>query len=130
MTNSDGAGAAQETSRPNPRAAIVEAMLRLAARRDFSEVTLTDIAREAGVSLADFRDAFPSKGAVLGAFWRKIDRAVLDGASGAADLGPARERLEAVLRRRLAALEPYRDALASIARWSAKDPLIAAALNR
>ena len=140
MSNFDGASttsAAQATTaegqarpRGNARDAIVEATLRLAARRDFAEVTLTDIAREAGVSLADFRDAFPSKGAVLGAFSRKIDRAVLEGATEAVDLGPARDRLYAVLRRRLDALAPYRDALASIARWSAKDPLSAAALNR
>jgi AcrR family transcriptional regulator len=122
--------AAAPEKRANARDAIVDAALRLAARRDFSEVTLTDIAREAGVSLADFRDAFPSKGAALGAFWRRIDRIVLDAAAGHADLGPARERLSAVLRRRLDAVAPYRDALASIARWALKDPLIAAALNR
>ena len=43
------------------RDAIVDALLRLAARREFADTTISDIAREAGVSLADFRDAFPSK---------------------------------------------------------------------
>ncbi len=34
------------------------------------------------------------------------------------------------LRRRLDALEPHRDALASVGRWASRDPLTAAALNR
>ena len=61
-----------------PRDRIVDALMSLAARRDFQDVTISDIAHEAGVSLADFRDLFPSKGAILAAFSRKIDRQVLD----------------------------------------------------
>jgi AcrR family transcriptional regulator len=113
-----------------PRTRVIDATLRLAARREFSDVTLTDIAHEAGLSLADLRDLFPSKGAIVGAFSRRIDREVLEDWADKSTAEPARERLYAVLRRRLEALEPYRDALASIARWSAKDPLTATALNR
>jgi AcrR family transcriptional regulator len=112
------------------RDAIVDALLRLAARREFADTTISDIAREAGVSLADFRDAFPSKGAVLGAFLRRIDRKVLDELPTVHDAEPTRERLYHVLARRLDALEPYRDAVASIVEWSSKDPLGATALNR
>jgi AcrR family transcriptional regulator len=109
---------------------IVDALMRLSARRGFAESTISDIAREAGVSLADFRDAFPSKGAVLGAFLRRIDRKVLDDLPKDHDAEPSRERLYHVLARRLQALEPYRDAVASIDEWSTKDPLGAAGLNR
>ena len=112
------------------RDAIVDALLRLAARREFADTTISDIAREAGVSLADFRDAFPSKGAVLGAFLRRIDRKVLDDLPTEHDAEPSRERLYHVLARRLEALEPYRDAVASINEWSSKDPLAATALSR
>ena len=112
------------------RDAIVDALLRLAARREFGDTTISDIAREAGVSLADFRDAFPSKGAVLGAFLRRIDRKVLDDLPTEHDAEPSRERLYHVLARRLEALEPYRDAVASINEWSSKDPLAATALSR
>jgi AcrR family transcriptional regulator len=59
------------------RTAIVDAMMSLAATRRFEEIAIRDIASAAGVSLADFRDAFPSKGAVLAALSRRIDRAVL-----------------------------------------------------
>lgn len=120
---------AKPTAGP-PRDAIVEALMRLLERRDFAEVGISDIAREAGVSLADFRDCFPSKGAVLAGFSRKIDRKVLDGLSGLHDAAPARERLYEVLRRRLEAMAPYRDALAAILRWAKSDPLALTALNR
>ncbi|ARN82943.1 TetR family transcriptional regulator [Methylocystis bryophila] len=124
-----------ETSAPKPapkggRDAIVDALLRLAARRDFGEITISDIAREAGVGLADFRDLFPSKGAVLGAFSRRIDRQVLSSATGEVDTHSARDRLHAVLTRRLEALEPHRDAIFAISEWASREPLSAAAFNR
>ena len=113
-----------------PRDRVIDATLKLAAERDFGDVTLTDIAHQAGISLADFRDLFPSKGAVLGGFNRRIDRKVLEEVGDQSSPDPARDRLYYVLRKRLEALEPYRDALASIARWAARDPLMATALNR
>lgn len=109
---------------------VIDAAMKLAGRRDFGDVSLTDIAQEADISLADLRDLFPSKGAIVGGFSRRIDRQVLDGFSGMNSHDPARDRLYDVLRKRLEALEPYRDALASIARWAARDPLTSAALNR
>lgn len=108
---------------------IVEALMKLAARRAFDDITISDIAHEAGVSLADFRDHFPSKGAVLAAFSRKIDREVLESISGEC-AEPARERLYHVLLRRLEALEPYRNGLESVYNWVMTDPVAAAALNR
>jgi AcrR family transcriptional regulator len=109
---------------------VIDATLRLAARRDFGDVSLTDIAHEAGVSLADLRDLFPSKGAVVGGFNRRVDRDVLEVVSAQDSHDPARDRLYEVLRKRLEALEPHRDALSSFARWAARDPLASAALNR
>jgi AcrR family transcriptional regulator len=109
---------------------VIDATMTLAARRDFSDVSLTDIAHEAELSLADLRDLFPSKGAIIGGFMRRIDRQVLEEVSASHSHDPARDRLYDVLRKRLEALEPQRDALASIARWASRDPLIATALNR
>ena len=40
--------------------------MRLAADRPWNDIEITDIAEAAGVSLSEFRDNFPSKGAVLG----------------------------------------------------------------
>lgn len=109
---------------------IVEAVMRLAGRRAFEDIAISDIAHEAGVSLADFRDNFPSKGAVLAAFSRKIDRQVLEDFSDRYASEPAKERLYEVLIRRLEALEPYRNALEAVSHWAATDPLAATSLNR
>jgi hypothetical protein len=76
------------------------------------------------------RDCFPSKGAAFGAFMRRIDRKVLEGLPHDYSQEPARERLYDVLRRRLEAIEPYRQALASIKHWVMSDPFAASSLNR
>jgi AcrR family transcriptional regulator len=109
---------------------VIDAAMTLAARRDFGDVSLTDIAHEAEISLADLRDLFPSKGAIVGGFDRRIDRQVLEAVAELNSQEPARDRLYEVLRKRLEALEPYRDALSSLSRWASRDPLIATALNR
>ena len=113
-----------------PKDAIVEALLELAGERSWEDISITDIATRANVSLADFRDAFPSKGAVLAGFSRKIDRAVLEGTTDDLMGEPAKERLFDVLMRRLDALAPYKLGLEGIDEWIARSPLAAAAVNR
>jgi AcrR family transcriptional regulator len=121
-----------ETAPPSssPREAVVETTMRLAADRPWNDIELADIAREAGVSLADLRDLFPSKGAILGGFSRMIDRKVLEG--GGDDLAgePARERVFDIMMRRLDAMTPYKAALRRIVRALRFDPLSLAALNQ
>ncbi|HYI91057.1 MAG TPA: TetR/AcrR family transcriptional regulator [Beijerinckiaceae bacterium] len=114
----------------SPREAVVEATMRLAADRPWNDIELVDIAREAGVSLSELRDLFPSKGAILGGFTRMIDRKVLDGASDDLAGEPARERVFDVMMRRLDAMTPYKAALRRIV-WALRfDPLSLAALNQ
>ncbi|GJD63686.1 TetR/AcrR family transcriptional regulator [Methylobacterium frigidaeris] len=125
-----GAGSEPEATRLPPREAIVEALMRLAAEQPWNDIEITDIAREAGVSLGEFRDAYPSKGAVLGGFSRMIDKQVLEGASDDLDEEPTRERLFDVLMRRLDAMDPYKPALRRIAFALRGDPLSLAALNQ
>ena len=112
------------------RERIVQALMRLASDRPWNDIEIADIAEEAQVSLAEFRDHFPSKGAVLGAFSRMIDKIVLEG-SGAELAGePARERLFDVMMRRIDALTPYKRALRRIAYALRTDPLSLLALNQ
>ena len=88
---STGTDVAVATPNPSPREAAVEALMRLAAEQPWNDIEVGDIAREAGLSLAEFRDLFPSKGAVLGGLARIIDRKVLDGdATDLAELVTAR----------------------------------------
>lgn len=109
---------------------IVDALMRLAAERPWNDIELTDIAEDAGVTLSEFRDVFPSKGAVLGAFARRIDKIVLDGSSDDLAGEPARERVFDVMMRRLDAIAPYKTALRRIAFALRMDPLSLAALNQ
>jgi len=104
--------------------------MRLAATRPWTDIEVTDIAREAGVSLAEFRDLFPSKGAVLGAFSRMIDKEVLEGTTDDLAGEPVRERVFDVMMRRIDALTPYKAALQRIFDAVQGEPLTLAALNQ
>lgn len=124
-----GSDTTPKSARPSVKDRIIEALMELSAEREWDDFGLTDVATRAGVSLSEFRDAFPSKGAVLAGFARKIDHVVLgqDG-QALADEAP-RERVFDVLMRRLDALSPYRLGLQGIMEHVRRDPLTAAALN-
>ncbi len=114
----------------SPRDKIIDALMDLAGERAFDDISIGDIVLRAGVSLADFREAFPSKGAALAGFNRRVDRAVLSAKSDALEGEPAKERLFDVLMRRLDAMAPWRAGVRGVAAWARRDPLSAAALNR
>jgi AcrR family transcriptional regulator len=112
------------------RGKIVDALMELAAEQRFEEISIRDICKAAGVSLADFRDAFASKGAILAGLSRRIDRAVLtQDSSELADESP-RERLFDILMRRLEAMAPYREGLREAKAWLRRDPIAALAMNQ
>ena len=112
------------------RKAIIDALMGLAATRSWNEIEINDIAQAAGVSLAQFRDLFPSKGAVLGGLSRQIDRKVLEETTDDLAGEPARERIFDVIMRRFDALEPYKEALLRISRDMQYDPVSLAALHQ
>jgi AcrR family transcriptional regulator len=119
-----------ETEATNPRDRIIDALMALAADMHWGDITLPMIAARADVNLADLRDHYPSKGAILGGFAKRIDRMVL--APSSADMlgEPARERLLDVMMRRLDALTPYKAGLKEIRRATRRDPLTLAAFNQ
>jgi len=109
---------------------IVDALMELAAERDWDRIEISDVAERSGVTLLEFREAFPSKGAVLGSFNRRIDQLVLgDDDKSLADES-TRDRIFDVLMRRFDALSPYKHALKRMAPSLARDPLTLAALNQ
>jgi len=121
------------------RERIVEALLALAAEREaegahaWASIGIADIAERAGVSLAEFLSAFPSKGAVLGGFARMIDmKALASHAVRDDDMGgePARERLFDIVMMRLDHMAPYRAGLRVIYAGVRREPLTIAALNK
>lgn len=98
----------------NP-AEIRNAAFRLAAERGgWAGLSLSDIAGAAGVGLAEFQQAFPSKAAILEAFARDMDHAVLELVRRDPVTGEAHDRVFDVLLRRLEIMAPYRTALAAI----------------
>jgi AcrR family transcriptional regulator len=114
----------------DPRSRIIDALLALAAEQPFEEISISAISAKAGVSLADFRDCFPSKGAVLAGFSKRIDRIVLQQSGDDLANEAPKERLFDVLMRRLDAMRPYREGLREIGRWLRRDPLSALAVNQ
>src|SRR5690349_7475998 len=101
----------QESTQPSnsgperiARERIIDVFLALLAEKPFEQIRFAEIAGRAGVSLADLRGEFGSTIAVLAAFLKNTDRAVLAGSDTDMAGEPPRERLFDVLMRRLDAL--------------------------
>jgi AcrR family transcriptional regulator len=100
---------------------LIAAAMRLAAEKPWHKVGLNDIADAAGVSLVDVRNELGSKGAVLAAFVRMVDDAVLARAPQRSGGQPKRDALFEVIMSRFDVLGAYKPALRSIASsWSAE----------
>lgn len=112
------------------RRVVFEALMALCAAQPYETISLADVAREAGISLADLRDLFPSKGAILGALARIADREVLDGTKDDMAGEPAHDRVLDVMLRRFDALAPWREGLRAVYRAARRDPAMALALNQ
>ena len=119
-----------EISGGTVRDKVIDALMALAAERDWDQIEIGDIAEQAGISLAEFRDVFPSKGAILGGFARRIDHAVLAGATDDLADESDKDRLFDVLMRRFDALSAYKHALMRMTPSLMRDPISLAALNQ
>jgi AcrR family transcriptional regulator len=108
---------------------IVVAFLTLLAEKPMEQIGLAEIAKEAGVTLAQLRGEFSSPLAIVAAHVKAIDRTVL--AEDFSDMAeePPRERLFDVLMRRLEAMAPHRDAVRSLLRSARRNPPLSLALN-
>jgi ubiquinone biosynthesis protein COQ9 len=102
--------------------AVIDAALRVAARRRWRDVRLSDIAAEANIDLADLARLASSKADILRRFSRRTDRALLESLKAQPVEGDAHDRLFEVIMRRLEILAPHRAALASIVEAPAGHP--------
>ena len=117
----------KETPPPaDPAEAALDAMLRLAATRRWAEIALPDIAAEAGVPMAELRQHAPTKTALLAAFGRRIDAAML--AQPVETETSVKDRLFDLVMRRFDALGPHKAAVRSILADLGRDPLAALCL--
>jgi ubiquinone biosynthesis protein COQ9 len=92
---------------------IIAAALRLAEKRGWRDLSLGEIAGEAGIPLAAMRPVFQSKGQILAAFSRAVDQAVLEKfAAPGADV--PRDRMFDVMITRFEVMQPYKAAIRRI----------------
>jgi AcrR family transcriptional regulator len=113
------------------REQIVASFMDLLGEKRFEEIGYAEIAKAAGISLAELREAFGSKLAILAAHIKEIDRQVLaEHDSEAAAEETPRERLFDVLMRRIELLEPHKAAVRSLISSSRRDLGLAVALNQ
>jgi AcrR family transcriptional regulator len=108
---------------------IAKALMRLAAEEPWDLITLPMIAQEAGLSLAGLREHFPSKGAILGAFAKMIDRQVLSSDMSDMEDQMAKDRLLDVMLKRFDALAPYKEGVRGLRKAIRRSPSLAVALN-
>lgn len=107
---------------------VVNAALRLAEERGWRSVSLAEIAAGAKLDLADLYKLYPSKSAILAAYLSRIDEKVLAATDSSLAEEGARDRLFDVIMRRFDAMASDKEALRSISRGLAADPLAAACM--
>ena len=101
---------------------ILTAAMKLAAEQPWSEVTLRDIALEAGLSMADLRREVSSKGHIFGLFTAAVDKEVLKKAGAPDPNQSKRDNVFETLMNRFDVLQPYKAAVKSILAASPPDP--------
>lgn len=112
---------------------IIDTALTLAAERGWLSLGLADIAEAATVSLSVLHQHYRSKDAILEAYARRVDTAVLDAVEterkAEAEAGEApespRDRLFDVLMRRFDAMTPHKPAIKVLAKEFQSNPLAA-----
>jgi AcrR family transcriptional regulator len=118
-----------KSPKKSPQDAALDAMMSLATKLGWRDLTLSDIAAEAGLSLAELNQVAGSKAGLLGQFVRRIDQAVL-ATGGTVDVAdPVKDRLFDVAMQRFDSLQPWREAIRAIARDIAFDPVAAICLG-
>lgn len=127
---SKGAGGARKTATKDLETRLIDAMLDIAARDGWQGVTLPAVAAGAGAKLSELYPDWRSRTAVLEAFTRRIDRAVVETDFAFAPEDTARDRLFEVLMGRFDALQPHREAIRRIRSGVARDALESAATMR
>lgn len=87
---------------------LIDAALKLATERDWHDVTMIDIATQAGLSVADCYDHCSCKADILRRFVKQVDREVLADLDTEDFNEPGHDRLIAVIMARFDILSRYR----------------------
>lgn len=125
-----GKSGADKATTKDIEARLIDSMLELVARDGWAGVTLPAIAEGAGAKLSELYPVWRSRTAVLIAFMRGIDRAVIETDFTFAPEDSARDRLFEVLMRRFDALQSHREAVQRIRAGVTRDPAASATMMR
>lgn len=123
----NSSGAARTVPAPSDSDRIIDAALACIARQGWRRLSLADIAAEAGLPILGVYRLYSSKPAILCAFFRRVDEAVLAAPLDSEPDERPRDRVFDLLMRRFDALTPYRAALEVLGRELPTDPLAALA---
>lgn len=107
-----------------PESALFNAFWKLVAEGGWHRLTLSALAAEAGMTLAELREHVPHKGALPLRFMKAVDAAVLRNTPANA-MGPARDRLFDVLMSRIDVLQPHRAGVIRMGKEMRTDPALA-----
>jgi ubiquinone biosynthesis protein COQ9 len=99
--------------------ALVTAAFRIAGEQGWRQVDVVASAREAGLSLVEARERFPSRAAILLRFGRLADQAAL---LDAATDGTVRDRLFDLLMRRFDVMQTHRAGVKALLRFLPSHP--------
>jgi AcrR family transcriptional regulator len=113
-------------SSTDPATHVIDVALDLAAERGWRDLALADIAAAAGLSLADLYALYTSKAAILAAYSRGIDSAVLAEVEAPPGDGPhesTKDRLFDLLMRRFDKLDAHKSGMLRVAEDTGRDPL-------
>ena len=108
---------------------ILKTALGLAAEAPWSSISLRDIAEAASVSPSEIYTLYPSKIAIVKAYFISVDAAVLETKFGFEAEDSPRDRLFEVLMRRFDALSDHRKSVLSILATLRCDPVSALCLS-
>jgi AcrR family transcriptional regulator len=108
-----------KTAPKDPRNAAMDAALRLAGKRDWGNITLADVAKEAGLTLSVLSQMFECREDIICAYGRRVDADVLQSFEGS---GSERDMLFDILMERFERLNRDRRAVLSILKASCTDP--------
>lgn len=111
-----------------PRQVIIEAALKLAADKPWRDISLSDIAAGAGVSLGELSRHFASRTSIVAGFMADIDARLLEGLGTLSKDDSTRDRLFDVLMQRFDLLAPHKAALKNIMSSVRRDPAVVARL--
>ena len=108
-------GLGQSKNRSDPELRLINAAFDLAARHRWREITIRDIAQEAGLSAPEALTIFPSKFLIVKAFSRRVDQSILNDLAVDAETDESpKDRLFDILMRRFEVMSDYKAGLIGI----------------